>query len=100
MNSIFLILLLLCCCNHGDSESSCTECGPIGCPGQNARRGGCREREDDCPCRDDDRKGCDDNPFSPFGRGERRDNDYPEFRGSKGPCGCEDTVSSSSESQR
>lgn len=101
MNSIFLLLLLLGCCNHCDGECGCGEdrsgggsdrrdrrtcdssereecraqergeCRPCGTPGQNARR--------------------EENPFSPFNREQRDDQDYPPFRGNKGPCGCEDT---------
>lgn len=91
MNSIFLILLLLCCCNHNDDDAN----GSCGCPGQNARRDDRRSDCDDgCSRRDDNRSRRDDSPFSPFGRGGDgpcRENEYPEFRGNNGPCGCEDT---------
>lgn len=105
MNSIFLILLLLSCCNHNDDDGN----GSCGCPGQNARRddrrsdcddGGSRRddggsrRDDNGSRRDDNRFRRDDSPFSPFGRSGDcpcRENDYPEFRGNNGPCGCEDT---------
>lgn len=84
MNSIFLLLLLLSCCNHGDHADGCDEersCGASerggnrpnhGTPGQNARR--------------------EENPFSPFNRDQcDEDQEYPPFRGNRGPCGCEDT---------
>lgn len=110
MNSIFVLLLLLCCCNHGDESCGCEErrsCGEPEC-GCRERRScgepecGCRERrsggEQECGC--EDRRPCgtpgqnarrDDNPFSPFTRDHCDDQDYPPFRGNKGPCGCEDT---------
>ena len=93
MNSIFLLLLLLGFCNQCDSTCGCEEdrpcgasdcgdgrsgsasdCGdrrPFGTPGQNARR--------------------EENPFSPFNRDQCEEQEYPPFRGNKGPCGCEDT---------
>lgn len=93
MNSIFLLLLLLSFSNHGEcgcdreddrpcggsDREGCRSCGgqdrgdrrPCGTPGQNARR--------------------EENPFSPFNRDQCEDQEYPSFRGNKGPCGCEDT---------
>ena len=82
MNSIFLLLLLLGCCSQCDNTCGCEEerpcgapeCGdrrPFGTPGQNARR--------------------EENPFSPFNRDQCEEQEYPPFRGNKGPCGCEDT---------
>ncbi|MBD5467076.1 MAG: hypothetical protein HDR21_02865 [Lachnospiraceae bacterium] len=104
MNSIFLLLLLLGCCNHSDSECGCGEDRSGG--GSNRRdRRTCdsQEREDRRTCgspeREDRRtcgtsgqnRGREENPFSPFNREQRDDQDYPPFRGNKGPCGCEDT---------
>ncbi len=101
MNSIFLLLLLLGCCNHSDSECGCEEDRP--CGGSNRRdRRTCdsSEREDrraqergDCrPCGTPGQNARrEENPFSPFDREQRDDQDYPPFRGNKGPCGCEDT---------
>ena len=107
MNSIFLLLLLLGCCNHSDGECGCGEDRSGG--GSNRRdRRTCdsQEREDRRTCgvlereEREERRACgnsgqnrgrEENPFSPFNREQRDDQDYPPFRGNKGPCGCEDT---------
>lgn len=107
MNSIFLLLLLLGFCNHSDSECGCEKVRP--CGGSNRRdRRTCdsSEREDRRTCGAPEREECEErrtcgtpgqnarreeNPFSPFNREQRDDQDYPPFRGNKGPCGCEDT---------
>ncbi|MDE5819203.1 MAG: hypothetical protein K2N41_03035 [Lachnospiraceae bacterium] len=104
MNSIFLLLLLLGCCNHSDGDCGCEEDRP--CGGSNRRdRRTCdsSEREDRRTCGAPERGDCrpcgtpgqnarrEENPFSPFNREQRDDQDYPPFRGNKGPCGCEDT---------
>ncbi len=94
MSSIWLIILLLFFCN-GDF---CTENGRRSCDrgrDRNSTGGAKSNNRTGCGCgnaeNDNDDCGCG-NPFSMLNRRDSEP-DYPPFRGTNGPCGCEENNS-------